>query len=222
VFSPPSSPLRPPALAAPCRRPALAWTLLLLFAATLPPPASAQDRSGHLAPDFQALAKGAYLRLPPPPAWKNTDGAGLLSLDDLTAAFARVTSTPPQINHLHSEFLRPSSAWVKRYTAWFGKLERPLRMRFEAEQWDCDNYAACYVTFADLLTLRAGEARASLAVGWASVFYRQPFAGIPAGGAHAIVIIAASDGLYIIEPRDGTTIALEKFPNRDTIEAVYF
>jgi hypothetical protein len=92
---------------------------------------------------------------------------------------------------------------------------------FEGEQWDCDNYANCFVTFADLLALRSGESRGTLGVGWATVYYRRPFAGIE-GGAHAVVIAATGEGLFVIEPQDGTMVPIEKFPNRDTIEAVYF
>ena len=160
---------------------------------------------------------GACARRPPPPAWSAADAPGLWTVEEIRAAFARATDTPPQINHVRSEFLRPSADWLREFKGWFAKLERPLRLRFEGEQWDCDNF----VTFADLLVLRAGEARGTLGVGWATVYYRRPFAGIK-GGAHAVAIAATSDGLFVIEPQDGTMVPLEKFPNRDTIEAVYF
>lgn len=179
------------------------------------------ERSGRLSPDVESLAKGAFVRLPPPPAWKETDSAGIWTADEIRAAFARVTDTPPQINHVRPEFLRPRADWLREFKGWFAKLERPLRLRFEGEQWDCDNYANCFVTFADLLVLRSGEGRGTLGVGWATVYYRRPFAGIE-GGAHAVVIAAAGEGLFVIEPQDGTMVPLEKFPNRDTIEAVYF
>lgn len=179
------------------------------------------ERSGRLSPDVESLARGAFVRLPPPPAWSEADAAGLWTVEEIRAAFARATDTPPQINHVRSEFLRPSAGWLREFKGWFAKLERPLRLRFEGEQWDCDNYANCFVTFADLLVLRAGEGRGTLGVGWATVYYKHPFAGIK-GGAHAVAIAATSEGLLVIEPQDGTMVPLEKFPNRDTIEAVYF
>lgn len=184
--------------------------------------ATAADRSGKMNPDFEALAKKSFVKLPAPPEWAPAESAGVWTAEELKAAFARATDTPPAVNHVRSEFLLPGAEWVRRYRTWFSKLERPLRLRFEGEQWDCDNYANCFVTFADLLALRAGENRGTLAVGWATVFYRHPFAGIEAGGAHAVVVVATGEGLFVIEPQDGTTIRLESFPNRDTIEAVYF
>jgi hypothetical protein len=110
---------------------------------------------------------------------------------------------------------------MTKFKGWFRTLEKPLKIRFEDQLWDCDNYANCFVSFADLLALKSGETRGSLCVGWATVFYRRPFAGIRSG-AHAVVIVGTSQGLYIIEPQDGTMVALKDFPNRDTIEAVYF
>ena len=185
-------------------------------------PASAEsERSGRLTPDVASLAKGAFVRLPPPPAWEAQDAAGVWTAEEIRAAFARATDTPPQINHVRTEFLRPRVQWLREFKGWFAKLERPLKLRFEGEQWDCDNYANCFVTFADLLALRSGESRGTLGVGWATVYYRRPFAGIE-GGAHAVVIAAAAEGLFVIEPQDGTMVPIEKFPNRDTIEAVYF
>lgn len=178
-------------------------------------------RSGRLSPDAENLAKGAFVRLPAPPRWTEADAGGTWTAEEIRAAFARVTDTPPQINHVRSEFLLPRAEWLGRFKTWFAKLERPLRLRFEGEQWDCDNYANCFVTFTDLLALRDGENRGTLAVGWATVYYRRPFAGIE-GGAHAVVIAATAEGLYMIEPQDGTMVPLEKFPNRDSIEAVYF
>lgn len=180
------------------------------------------ERAARLDPDFAAAAREAAIRLPPPPVWSEADGAAVWTADDLRAAFARVTDTPPTINHIRDRFLLPQADWIRRYKTWFARLERPLRLRFEAERWDCDDYANCFVTFADLLALRAREARGPLAVGWATVFNRHPFAGIEAGGAHAVVVVATAEGVFVIEPQDGTMIALEKYPNRDTFEMVYF
>ena len=41
-------------------------------------------------------------------------------------------------------------------------------------------------------------------------------------GTDAIVIVGTSKGLFVIEPQDGTIAALKDFPNRNTIESVYF
>ena len=178
-------------------------------------------RSSHLQPNFEALAKSALLTLPAPPAWIGGPAAAVWTIDEIKAEFAKITDTPPQVNFVRTQFLRPDHTWMKDFKTWFRTLEKPLKIRFEDQLWDCDNYANCFVAFADLLALKAGDTRGTFCVGWATVFYRRAFAGIRSG-AHAVVIVGTSQGLYIIEPQDGTMIALKDFPNRDTIEAVYF
>lgn len=178
--------------------------------------------SGKITPDFTALAKQALLTLPPPPPWDATRDAKIWAIDDVKAEFAKITDTPPRVNFLRSKLLLPEHSWLLDFRGWFRSLQKPLKVRFEGELWDCDDYANCFVAFADLLALKAGDTRGSFCIGWATVYYRNPFAGIRAGGAHAVVIVGTSKGLYVLEPQDGTMIALKDFPNRHTIEDVYF
>ncbi|MCX6954797.1 MAG: hypothetical protein NTV51_21785 [Verrucomicrobia bacterium] len=185
---------------------------------------SAEGNSGvgRIKPDFAALAREALITLPPPPPWDPAHTATVWTIDDLAAEFAKVTDTPPHVNFLRSKLLRPEHAQLVEFKGWFHKAERPLKIRFVDQLWDCDNYAGCFVAFADLLALKAGETRGSICIGWATVFYRFGFAGVPAGGGHAVVIVGTSKGLFIIEPQDGTMVALRDYPNRHTIEEVYF
>lgn len=108
------------------------------------------------------------------------------------------------------------------FKGWFRAVQKPLKLRFKDQVWDCDDYANCFVAFADLLGMKSGESRGALCVGWATVYYRRPFAGIRAGGAHAVVVVATAQGLFVLEPQDGTLVALRDFPNRDTIEEINF
>lgn len=197
-------------------------SLALLACLLAPTLLAAAKPVGRITPDFAALER-RLLRLPAPPAWPSAEReAAPRTIDDLRAAFARATDTPPEINHPDTALLAPPVSWLREYNDWFGKLERPLKLRFEDQRWDCDNYARCFVTFADLLAMRAGETRGSVAVGWASVLYRRPFAGIDAGTAHAVVVVAAAEAIYVIEPQNDAMVSLDKFPNRDSIAAVYF
>jgi hypothetical protein len=168
-----------------------------------------------------ALAAQAFVTLPSPPAWDRAAPAPVWTIEDIQAEFAKVTTTPPQVNFVRTKFLQPDHAWMTRFKSWFRSLEKPLKMKFEDQLWDCDNYANAFVAFADLLALRADETRGAFCVGWATAFYERPFAGIESG-AHAIVIVGTSRGLFVVEPQDGTMVALREFPNRNTIEAVYF
>lgn len=180
------------------------------------------EAAARIVPDFAAIAREAMIALPAPPPWDTKQTASVWTIDDIKAEFARVTDTPPRVNYVRSKLLRPEHTQLVEFKSWFRKLEKPLKIRFVDQLWDCDNYANCFVAFADLLSLRAGETRGSVCIGWASVFYRFKFAGIRAGGAHAVVVVGTSQGLFIIEPQDGTMVALRDFPNRHTIEEVYF
>jgi hypothetical protein len=194
----------------------LVWTLLL--AVTAPGRADA----GKVAPDFASLARRAITTLPAPPPWDAKQPASTWTMDDLTAEFAKVSDHVPRINSLRTTLLRPEHAWFVDLNKWFGKVQKPLQIRFVDQLWDCDNYANCFVAFADVVGLQAGETRGSFCIGWATVYYRVAFGGIRAGGGHAVVIVGTSKGLFIVEPQDGTLVPLAKFPNRDTIEEVFF
>lgn len=177
-------------------------------------------REGRIVPDLEQVARAGTLDLPQPPPPVANHGT-LWSLEEIRGEFARATHAPPAVNALRETFLRADHQWLTRFTAWFRSLEKPLRIQFANQLWDCDNYANAYVSFADLVALESSGKRPPFCVGRASVFYRVPFAGVR-GGAHAVVIVGTTEGLFVIEPQDGTMISLKKFPNRHTIEAVYF
>lgn len=184
--------------------------------------ACAHAATGRVKPDFAELARQAAVVLPPPPPWAPPPDAQLWTIDEVKAELARITDTPPRVNMLRARVLRPDHRWLVDFKGWFRAVQKPLKLRFQDQVWDCDDYANCFVAFADLLGMKSGETRGALCVGWATVYYRRPFAGIRAGGAHAIVIVATAQGLYVLEPQDGTLAALRDFPNRDTIEEINF
>lgn len=177
---------------------------------------------GRIVPDVAALGGQAMLTLPPPPPWNTARTAEVWTVDDVNAEFAKITDTPPRVNFLRPNLLRPDHAQLVDFKGWFRSLEKPLKIRFVDQLWDCDNYASCFVAFADLLAMKAGDVRGSFCIGWATVNYRNRFAGVRAGTAHAVVVVGTSKGLFIIEPQDGTMVALRDFPNRHTIEEVNF
>lgn len=194
------------------------WAIFWLLVASAPTHAA----TGRMKPDFAELARQAAVVLPPPPPWAPPPEARLWTIDEVKAELARVTDTPPRVNMLRPRVLRPDHRWLVDFKGWFRAVQKPLKLRFQDQVWDCDDYANCFVAFADLLGMKSGETRGALCVGWATVYYRRPFAGIRAGGAHAIVIVATAQGLHVLEPQDGTLVALRDFPNRDTIEEINF
>jgi hypothetical protein len=177
---------------------------------------------GKIVPDFAAIARNALVTLPAPPSWKLNQGASLWTLDDVKAEFAKLTDTPPRVTSMRPQLLRADHGWAMEFRKWFLAAQKPMKMRFQEQLWDCDNYANGFVAFADLLALKEGEMRGSFCVGWATVSYQHAFAGIGVGGAHAVVIVGTTKGLFVLEPQDGTMVAMKDFPNRDTIEEVFF
>lgn len=197
------------------------WRLLCcLFAALIPLLLSANE-SQKIRPDFAALAKQASVTLPPPPAWVPANDAATWTVDDLQRELARVTDTPPKLNTLRTRLLRPPHRWAVDFKKWFSNVQKELKIEFRNQLWDCDDYANCFVAFADLLAMKAADTRGDLCIGWATVYYRRAFAGIRAGGAHAVVIIGTDEGLFVLEPQDGTIVPLGRFPNRHTIEELH-
>ena len=186
-------------------------------------PALADDsRVGRIVPDLATLARQALISLPPPPAWGKNHDSTVWTVDEIKTEFGKITDTPPRVNSIRGKLVRADHRWLVDFKGWFRSVQKPLKIHFEDQLFDCDNYANCFVAFADLLALQAGESRGSFCIGWATVHYRNRFAGIRAGGAHAVVMVGTTQGLFVLEPQDGTMVALRDFPNRHTIEEVYF
>lgn len=170
-----------------------------------------------LKPDPGALASSSLVHLPPPPAWVQQSTLPPWSIDEIAGEIKRVTGRTPLISYTRSDFVRPDHRWLLDFEQWFRGLAKNLKIGYVDETWDCDNYARCFVAFADVAALKGGESRGSICVGWATVSNRRAFGGIPAGGAHAIVIVGTSAGLFAIEPQTGVMVPLTQYPNRDEI-----
>lgn len=176
----------------------------------------------RIVPNLEALASHPATVLPPPPEWIAGPQTSVWTIEDIEAELKKVTVKPPPINHGLPTFVRPDHRWLTAFISWFRRLDKPLKIRPQDELWNCANYARCFVAFADLLAQKGGETRGSICVGWAVVFNRVSFGNIAAGEMHAIVIVGTSDGLFAIEPQNGTMIALRDYPNRDEFTELNF
>ena len=54
-----------------------------------------------------------------------------------------------------SKLLRADHRWLVDFKGWFRSVQKPLKIHFEDQLFDCDNYANCFVAFADLLGLHS-------------------------------------------------------------------
>lgn len=162
----------------------------------------------------------AAVDLPPPPGWTRA-AATLRPFAALAGTLRAESGADPTVIHQADTFVVPDAAWLTAYTRWFERLRKPLHLEYEAETFDCDKFARCFVAFADLLARKGGEDRASIAVGWTTVQGDAGFAGV-AAGSHALVLAATTSGIYVIEPQNGTMIRLAQYPNRTHLQQVNF
>jgi len=175
----------------------------------------------HIAPNMAALAGQPMTTLPPPPPWVAGPSTSQWTIQQVMAEFKGATAKPPPITYARLTFVRPDHQWLLAFVKWFRKLEKPLNMHYEDELFDCDKYSRCFVAFADLLAQKGGETRGSLYVGWATVFNDRSFGDIEAGGMHAVVIVGTSQGLFVVEPQNGSIVPFDRYPNRDGLAALY-
>jgi hypothetical protein len=175
---------------------------------------------GRLVPDVAALARQQQIALPDPPAWNASPQTPLCSIGELVAELNRICAGHPQVVHQAQSFVRPDHRWLEAYVKWFVRLNRPLHLAFSDDSFDCDKFSRCFVAFADLLAMKAGERRASVCVGWVSVNNDEAFGGVEAGGGHALVIASTNEGIFMIEPQTGAMTPLARYPNRNNLRKV--
>jgi hypothetical protein len=184
--------------------------------------ALAEESTERLLPETAALNMQSAIPLPAPPAWNGPGQTPLYSLEDLLTELKRNTRSHPELIYQAQSFVRPDLRWLKAYVKWFAAVEKPLHIGYQDQTFDCDKFSRCFVAFADLLALRSGEARASICVGWVTVNNDQAFGGVEAGNGHALVLVAALEGMFVIEPQSGAMVPLADYPDRDQLKQVNF
>ena len=184
-------------------------------------PGGAAGTVARIVPDLAALSRLANVTLPPSPGYARDVAGGLWSVEEIAAEFGKFTDRPPAINFNRPAFVRPDHRWLVAFNTWFMRVQKALKLAYRDEVWDCDDFARCFVTCANLVALGGGETRGSICVGWATVANLRAFGGQAAsGGGHAIVIVGSADGLFVIEPQSGKMAPLREYPNRDNFEEV--
>lgn len=195
------------------------WTLGLVMALALGGAVGgrASEAVEQVKPDLAALARLRQVTLPPLPEYVRDPAVKLWTVDEITAEFSKVTDRVPTVNSASEAFVRPDHRWLVSFNAWFMRLQKSLKLDFRNQVWDCDDFARCFVAFANMAALHAGETRGSICAGWATVANSHSFGGVQGSsiGGHAIVVVGTSAGLFVIEPQSGDMAALSEYPNRD-------
>ncbi len=124
----------------------------------------------------------------------------------------------PHLNEV--AIIVPDNTWLKHLVETYQAMIRQLTMKPEADTWDCENYSSLLNALATLKLWQQGYTRTRAAVGWLRVNGQKSWAGIPAG-MHALMYTVTTEGIYIVEPQNGSYIRLAEYPNRQFIEEVY-
>jgi hypothetical protein len=185
-------------------------------------PGAAAAESELVSPDVKALALQGTISLPPPPIWSESPQTPLWSIKDIASAVQANCSAHPQLIYQAQSFVRPDLRWLKAYVKWFGKLKKPLNLKYQDQAFDCDKFARCFVAFADLLARKGGEGRASVCVGWVTVNNETSFGEVGPGNGHALVLAGTTEGLFVIEPQSGEMAPLAEYPNRNQLQQLNF
>jgi len=112
------------------------------------------------------------------------------------------------------------SSWLKQLLGSYQVLLSQAGIKPEADTWDCENYSSLLNALTTVKLWQRGYTKTRPALGWLRVNAHQSWAGIPAE-MHSLMFTATIDGIFIMEPQNGSFIKLAEYPNRAFIEEVY-
>lgn len=114
----------------------------------------------------------------------------------------------------------PDGIWLKQLVGTYQAMIGQFTIKPEADTWDCENYSSLLNALATLNLWQQGYTKTRAAIGWLRVNARESWAGIPVG-MHSLMFAVTVEGIYIIEPQNGSYTKLTEYPNRQFIEEVY-
>lgn len=116
-------------------------------------------------------------------------------------------------------------AWLKNdFLPKFQLIVKRLRMKSNTEGFDCDNFASLFKAQLQMENHLAGNsALGEVACGILVVQQKKSFGRVMANRQlHSLIVIRTENGWQVIEPQTMRVASLEKYPNRNTVESVYF
>lgn len=128
----------------------------------------------------------------------------------------------PRVICRYDSYSAVDDVWFKQFLAWFKKELKVLGLSYRSETWDCDDFSWSLNAMADLALLRTKAHPAPHLIGRLVVSQEEEWAGVSAGGLHELVIYRSGSGWHVVEPQNGKTVALAKYPNRRGIREVLF
>tara|TARA_R110000772_G_scaffold25889_1_gene67197 strand:+ start:273 stop:758 length:486 start_codon:yes stop_codon:yes gene_type:complete len=97
-------------------------------------------------------------------------------------------------------------------------MRKYTKPTFLPQKFDCDDYAFTFKAIASWHSLMRNS---NYLCGVITVKQEKAFAGIPAGGYHALNIMLIDGALLVIEPQTYGFIPLSEYPNRNRINGLF-
>ncbi len=117
-------------------------------------------------------------------------------------------------------------AWLKNdFLPKFQLIVKRLRMKSNTEGFDCDNFATLFKAQLQMENRLAGNsALGEVACGILVVQQKKSFGRVMANNRqlHSLIVIRTENGWQVIEPQTMRVANLDKYPNRNTIDSIYF
>ena len=117
-------------------------------------------------------------------------------------------------------FIVPRHKWLEELLAVYDIMLNEIGIRGKADVWDCENFSSFLNSLATVRIWKSGYYDTRGAIGWMRVDAKNEWAGLPAV-MHALVFAVTEEGLLIIEPQNGQTVALKDYPNKQFIQEVF-
>lgn len=153
------------------------------------------------------------------PAWPAGSRVAV-ALDDVTRELARHSPGVRMEGRVDGSFVSVPTGILEAAVQWTLRSVAAYGLKFTPESYDCDDFACELDRTVSRIAALAGINSAP-AIGCISVLQKFDFAGVQAGGAHALNVVHTDSGLWVVEPQNGRCIPLPSYPNRATIFAAY-
>lgn len=166
--------------------------------------------------------KGKEITLPAFPALPTTSDSRLLSRREIESfIFSKANELQlvryPSIEMFDNEYIIMDHDWMKSMMDWWESFKFAYNIRYEAETFDCDDFARTLVTFCNLAMIAHNKPKAQPVIGTISVRSEQPFAGVKARGNHQLNFFVSNKGIFVLEPQNSKIVELDKYPNITSI-----
>jgi hypothetical protein len=163
---------------------------------------------------FRLVSRSAIVLPPLPAEWPGPPRPAAHA--DLATALRRHSPHAMVSPALDADYLAVPVKLLKPAVQWTLASIAATGLRYQANAWDCEDFAAELCQTFRKLAARAGLQRAPL-VGVLEVLPLHPWAGVPPGGAHALAGVYTDFGLFVVEAQNGEATPIETYPNRATI-----